>query len=112
MRGAAVAPPQSRERTHRTCTDTGLVVARGIPHSPTSGSRLALRAVRFLLPPLRLWLLLDFDAVLRDELFLALVRFAAPFFGILAPASRASLNPIAIACFGFVTLCPLLPDRN
>jgi hypothetical protein len=72
-----------------------------------------LRAVRFLAPPLRLWLLLDFDALLRDELFLALARFfVAPFFGILAPAARASLNPIAIACFGFVTFFPLLPDRN
>jgi hypothetical protein len=53
------------------------------------------------------------ELLLWDELFLALLRFfAAPFFGIFAPASRASLNPIAIACFGFVTFLPLLPDRN
>jgi hypothetical protein len=50
---------------------------------------------------------------LWDELFLALLRFfAAPLRGMFAPASRASLNPIAIACFGFVTFFPLRPDRN
>ncbi len=31
-------------------------------------------------------------------------------FGTFAPALRASDNPIAIACFGFVTFFPLLPD--
>ena len=34
------------------------------------------------------------------------VRFEDAFFGTLAPASRASDNPIATACFGFVTFFP------
>jgi hypothetical protein len=35
--------------------------------------------------------------------------FEDPFFGTLAPASRASDNPIAIACFLLVTFLPDLP---
>ena len=47
--------------------------------------------------------------------FLAPVFLAALFLplgrgGIFAPDRRASLNPIAIACFGFFTLFPLRPD--
>jgi hypothetical protein len=40
--------------------------------------------------------------------------YAALFFGggTLAPSRRAFDNPIAIACFGFVTLRPLLPERS
>src|SRR5882724_2780178 len=34
------------------------------------------------------------------------------FFGTLAPSSRASDNPMATACFGFVTFLPLLPLFN
>ncbi len=48
-----------------------------------------------------------FEAVFFDALFFLL----APFFGIFAPARRASLNPIAIACFGFFTFF-LPPDFN
>jgi hypothetical protein len=49
--------------------------------------------------------------VVREELFLlAEALLLLPrFFGILAPASRASLKAIAIACLGFFTLPPL-PD--
>lgn len=32
--------------------------------------------------------------------------------GIFAPDRRASLKPIAMACFGFLTLRPLLPDSS
>ena len=32
--------------------------------------------------------------------------------GMFAPERRASLKPIAMACFGFLTLRPLLPDSS
>jgi hypothetical protein len=32
--------------------------------------------------------------------------------GILAPERRASLSPIAMACFGFLTFRPVLPDSS
>lgn len=61
--------------------------------------------------------------------FLAGARLAAVFFvalpallvplllrpgggGIFAPDRRASLKPIAMACFGFLTFRPLPPDSN
>ncbi len=51
-----------------------------------------------------------------DELFLEALFFVAPFLcgfgGISAPDRRASLNPIAIACFGFLTVFPLRPDSS
>jgi hypothetical protein len=53
----------------------------------------------------------DFFELLRLlELFFEELAFLlAPFFGIFAPDLRASLNPIAIACFGFLTFF-LPPD--
>ncbi|MBV9501163.1 MAG: hypothetical protein JO138_17470 [Acidobacteriaceae bacterium] len=52
---------------------------------------------------------LFFVACFLEELFFLL----APFFGgTFAPDRRASLNPIAIACFGFFTVFPLRPDFN
>ena len=61
-----------------------------------------------------------FDVVLLPALFFPLdflvVDFLAAFFplfgegGMSAPARRASLKPIAIACFGFFTFLPLRPD--
>jgi hypothetical protein len=66
-----------------------------------------------------------FGAAFLPAVFLLPVFFAEAFFfaalpsgggGIFAPLSRASDNPIAIACFGFVTLAPLplfsLPSLN
>lgn len=58
-------------------------------------------AVLFFLEPLELRL---------DVLFLA-VFFLCGFGGIFAPERRASLNPIAIACFGFFTFPPR-PDLS
>ncbi len=45
-------------------------------------------------------------------LFFFAVLFFAPFFGILAPDLRASLRPIAIACFGFFTFPAFPPDPD
>jgi hypothetical protein len=42
--------------------------------------------------------------------FLVADFFFAGGFGTFFPAARASDNPIAIACFGFVTFLPLRPD--
>ncbi len=68
------------------------------------------RAVDFRPPPF-------FAAVLRPPFFAAALRpprFAPPFFavrlrGTLAPFSRASLSPIAIACSRLFTFRPLRP---
>ncbi|MBV9304663.1 MAG: hypothetical protein JOZ45_00900 [Acidobacteriaceae bacterium] len=58
------------------------------------------------------------DAALFADAFLALVFeeafFAEVFFtlgdgGMFAPERRASLRPIAMACFGFSTCLPLRP---
>ena len=71
----------------------------------------------------------DFFAGRLVAVFFAGALFAAVFFvapldrllplrlrpgagGIFAPERRASLKPIAIACFGFLTLRPLLPDSS
>ena len=49
----------------------------------------------------------DFFAVFFDDDFVAAAFFALFFFGAtLAPDRRASLSPIAMACFGFLTLGP------
>ena len=49
----------------------------------------------------------------RLELLRLLLFFlAAPFFGILAPDSRASLNAMATACFRLVTFLPDRPERR
>lgn len=78
-------------------------------------------AVLFLAVPFRPVLffavLLDalFRAVLDDPRFDALfrpLRFLFGLGGISAPERRASLNPIAIACFGFLTFLPLRPDSS
>jgi hypothetical protein len=45
-------------------------------------------------------------------LFFALARFVLGFGGIFAPDRRASLNPIAIACLGFLTFLWLRPDSS
>ena len=45
-------------------------------------------------------------------LFFVLARFLLGFGGIFAPDRRASLNPIAIACFGFLTFLWLRPDSS
>src|SRR3954469_18056232 len=67
---------------------------------------------------------LFFAVVLFAGAFLAAVFFVAPpdvllplLFrfgggGIFAPERRASLRPMAIACFGFLTFRPLLPDSS
>jgi hypothetical protein len=44
--------------------------------------------------------------------FLAVTFFAALAGGTFAPLRRASDKPIAMACFGFVTLRPLRPERS
>ena len=51
-----------------------------------------------------------FLVALPDFLLPLLLRPGAA--GILAPERRASLKPIAMACFGFLTLRPLLPDSS
>ncbi len=56
-----------------------------------------------------------FFAVLDDPRFDALfrpLRFLFGLGGMSAPERRASLNPIAIACFGFLTFLPLRPDSS
>ncbi len=56
-----------------------------------------------------------FFAVLDDPRFDALfrpLRFLFGLGGMSAPERRASLNPIAIACFGFFTFLPLRPDSS
>jgi hypothetical protein len=64
-----------------------------------------LRDVLFFAAPL------FFELPRVEDDFFAAFFFAAPFLGMFAPASRASLNAIAIACFGFFTfLRP--PDFN
>jgi hypothetical protein len=52
-----------------------------------------------------LFLVVDFFAV-RPPLFLDAVFFLRGFSGMSAPERRASLNPMAIACLGFLTLPP------
>lgn len=44
--------------------------------------------------------------------FFALDRFLCGFGGMFAPDLRASLNPIAMACFGFLTFLWLGPDSS
>lgn len=44
--------------------------------------------------------------------FFEALFFFAPFFGMSAPDRRASLSPMAIACFGFFTFFPLRPDSS
>jgi hypothetical protein len=45
-------------------------------------------------------------------LFLLVRFFSLGFGGMLAPLRRASLKPIAIACFGFFTFLWLRPDSS
>lgn len=84
-----------------------------------------LRAGERRVPPLRgdLVLVVDlfaapffealFFVLLRDVFLEAVVPLRAAFFrGTLAPASRASESPIAIACLRLVTFLPLRPDFN
>jgi hypothetical protein len=78
-------------------------------------------AVDLRLVPFRELLFFDVDdelflvPVLLDGVLLLLAAFfplpfPCGFGGISAPDRRASLNPIAIACFGFLTCFPLRPD--
>lgn len=58
-----------------------------------------------------------FLALVWEEDFLLAVFLAEAFFalgdgGMFAPERRASLRPMAMACFGFFTALPLRPDVN